>query len=126
MGQSYEGKELSFVRVKLNILPISTIMNIYPVLSKSISYFFGIINSYYFNRYWTFHSDGKMYVEFPKFVASNLASLFINSAIMSICLKYLNTSTLIGLIWSTIGAFLFNFIISKRYIFKRIRDRITI
>lgn len=98
---------------------ISTIAREYLVLSKSVSYFVGIINSYAFNKLWTFRSSGKVIVEFPKFVFSNLASLLLNSFIMLICVRNLHTSVIFGLICATLGAFLFNFLVSKKGVFNK-------
>ena len=99
------------------LILISTVTSEYPVFSKSISYFVGINNSFVFNKLWTFRSLGKSIVEFPKFVLSNLASLFLNSLIMLICVRYIHLSITFGLIWATLGVFLFNFFVSKKFVF---------
>ena len=57
-------------------------------------------------------------MEFVRFFLSNLASLFVNTSTMFVCLKWLDLGTISALFLATIAAFLFNFVVSKKEVFR--------
>jgi len=88
-------------------------------LAKSISYGAGILNSFYWNKSWTFRSDAGTVAAFVPFALANLAALIINAGVMHICLNALALHEIVSLVLATGITFLWNFIISKFFIFKR-------
>jgi len=88
-------------------------------LAKGISYGAGIINSFYWNKSWTFKSDAGTVVAFVPFALANLAALAINAGVMHICLNALALHEIVSLVLATGITFLWNFIVSKFFIFKR-------
>lgn len=85
-----------------------------PVLAKGISYSAGVLNSFFWNRRWTFRSTSGLYISLPPFVLANLLGLVVNAGCMHFGLNILGlpetfsfgAATLITLVW--------NFLISKR------------
>ena len=88
-------------------------------LAKNISYGAGILNSFYWNKSWTFKSDAGTVTAFVPFVVANLAALVINASVMHICLKVWGLHEITSLVLATGSTFLWNFTISKFVIFKR-------
>ncbi|HHY81748.1 MAG TPA: GtrA family protein [Clostridiales bacterium] len=88
-------------------------------VSHIISYSCGVINSYFFNRSWTFKLKGKSHpVEFIKFVLVNLVSLGLSS----LTLQYLETKAGFSVYLAKLGAIFcslaINFAGSKLIVFK--------
>jgi putative flippase GtrA len=90
-----------------------------PTLAKGISYGAGILNSFYWNKSWTFRSDASTVAAFVPFALANLAALAINASIMHVCLNALGLHEIVSLVLATGSTFLWNFIISKFLIFKK-------
>jgi putative flippase GtrA len=89
-----------------------------PTLAKGISYGVGILNSFYWNKSWTFGSDTGTMTAFVPFVVANLAALAINAGLMHVCLNTLGLPEIPSLALATGSTFLWNFTISKFVIFK--------
>ncbi len=63
---------------------LSKATDLLPEVSHVISYSCGVINSYFWNRTWTFHKKGRSHpMEFAKFVLVNLISLGISTLVLS-------------------------------------------
>jgi len=90
----------------------------FKILAKGISYGAGILNSFYWNKSWTFKSDAGTMAVFVPFVVVNLAGLAINAGVMHICLNALGLHEVWSLALATGVTFLWNFTISKFFIFK--------
>jgi putative flippase GtrA len=91
----------------------------FKILAKSISYGIGILNSFYWNKSWTFKSDTATVAAFVPFILANLAGLVINASVMHICLNAFGLHEIVSLVLATGSTFLWNFIISKFLIFKK-------
>jgi putative flippase GtrA len=90
----------------------------FKILAKGISYGIGILNSFYWNKSWTFKSDAGTVTAFVPFALANLAGLAINAGLMHLCLNALGLHEILSLALATGSTFLWNFIISKFVIFK--------
>ncbi len=88
-------------------------------LAKGISYGAGILNSFYWNKSWTFKSDASAVTTFTPFALANLAALAINAGIMHICLNAFGLHEIPSLALATGITFLWNFTISKVLIFTK-------
>lgn len=104
-----------------------TLIKIFPAESiffysaaKGFSYFCGIINSFFLNRCWTFKSDSTEHegARFVKFAAVNAVGLGINSASIYVFLN-LNLNHTVALFFATLFAFVFNFTLSKLWVFRK-------
>ena len=90
------------------------------VLAKSISYGAGILNSYYWNKTWTFKLEGSgNWRVFASFILANLISLAINAVTMVICLEVLALPESLAWLVATGAAFVWNFLVSKFLVFKQ-------
>ena len=90
------------------------------VLAKGISYIVGIINSFLWNRNWTFKSQaGYLNVATLLFVLSNLVGLGLNTSVLYLGLKVLALPELVVLGAATAIPLLWNFLISKFVVFRK-------
>ncbi len=87
-------------------------------LAKAISYSAGVLNSYLWNRSWTFKAADRSWRSFMPFVLTNLIGLAINAGVLHVGLFVLRIPEWIALILATGVAFLWNFLLSKRIVFK--------
>jgi putative flippase GtrA len=89
------------------------------VLAKGVSYAAGVINSYLWNRSWTFRSEDRSWRTFAPFALTNLIGMAINSGALWFGMQSLSLSETGGLLLATALAFVWNFSISKFLVFKR-------
>jgi putative flippase GtrA len=94
-----------------------------PVLAKGIAYAIGMVNSFYWNRNWTFNRRGSMH-RTPTwraaflFTLTHIVALGINAGVMYLGLAILNFSEVISLVLATGIAFGWNFLLNKLVVFK--------
>jgi putative flippase GtrA len=88
------------------------------VLAKAISYTLGVINSYIWNRSFTFRSQVRSPKRFFLFFLINLIAVGINSGILALALHGLNLQEWVGLVMATVITMTFNFTTSKFVVFK--------
>ena len=89
-----------------------------PILAKAISYSAGILNSFLWNKYWTFQSRAGIWSTLIPFILTNLVGLGINTGILQLGLKFLRLPELVALGLATLTTLFWNFVISKFVIFK--------
>ena len=89
-----------------------------PILAKSISYSTGILNSFLWNKFWTFQSRAGTWATLFPFILTNLVGLGINTGMLQLCLKTLHLPELVALGLATLTTLFWNFVISKFVIFK--------
>jgi putative flippase GtrA len=87
-------------------------------LAKAISYGAGLLNSFYWNKSWTFKSDAGTVAALVPFALANLVGLGINVGVMDVCLNDLSLHEITSFVLATGSTFLWNFIISKFVVFK--------
>ena len=90
-----------------------------PVLAKSISYGAGILNSFAWNRTWTFRSQTSAWKTLIPFVLVNLVGLGMNTGTMQIGLNVLHLPELVSLGLATGLTLAWNFVLSKFVIFRK-------
>jgi putative flippase GtrA len=90
----------------------------FKTLAKGISYGIGILNSFYWNKSWTFKSDAAKVAAFLPFVLANLAGLAINTGVMRVCLNALGLHEIPSLALATGITLSWNFTASKVLVFK--------
>lgn len=91
---------------------------IHPTLAKGISYSAGILNSFVWNRNWTFRSKSRAAVTFFPFLAVNLIGLAINTGLMQLGLFGFGLPEVVSLGLATAGTLAWNFVFSKFLIFR--------
>jgi putative flippase GtrA len=95
------------------------ILAAWPVVAKTISYGAGVLNSFYWNKSWTFKSEASALTTLAPFVLSNLVATAINAGVMHLGLTIFNLPENVSLVLATGITFLWNFTISKFIIFKK-------
>jgi putative flippase GtrA len=104
--------------VILKIFPAESA--VFYAFAKGFSYFCGIINSFFLNRFWTFRdslheNEGS---RFAKFLLVNLVGLGFNSVSLYIFLN-LEFKHAMALFFATSITFSFNFILNKLWVFRK-------
>jgi putative flippase GtrA len=89
-----------------------------PVLAKSISYGVGVLNSFYWNKTWTFQSKDRTAVTLLLFLLVNLTGLALNVGMMQIALNRLSLPEFISLGLATSETLVWNFLMSKLVVLK--------
>jgi len=97
---------------------------LYYALFKFISFTFHVINSYFWNKYWTFKKQGRLHgKEFGKFYAVAGVGALINVGIATMLVKFIGGFNLfISVIFPLIGilvAAIWDYLIYKFFIFKK-------
>jgi putative flippase GtrA len=115
VGLMNTGVDLGLYFLLTRYVPALAEMN---VAAKGISYASGVINSYVWNRSWTFRSEDRSWKTFTPFVLTNLIGLTINAAIMWFALQ-VSLPEILALLSATSVVLLWNFIMSKVIVFRR-------
>jgi len=89
-----------------------------PVIAKAISYGAGILNSYIWNKRWTFRSQQQGVRPLLLFVGVNLIGMGFNALALKAGL-FFGISELLSLLLATSATLLWNFLLSKQVVFRR-------
>ena len=89
-----------------------------PVIAKALSYSLGVVNSYIWNRSFTFRSQVRSPKRFMLFFLINLIALGINSGLMALALHVLELPEWAGLLMATTITLAWNFTTSKFVVFR--------
>jgi putative flippase GtrA len=93
-------------------------LDAFQAVAKALSYSAGVLNSFYWNRRWTFRSNASWLVLAP-FIVVSIIGVLINSAAYYIGLNWLMLSKNFAFLFATGISFFWNFVISKFVIFKK-------
>jgi len=95
------------------------IFGMYYLIDKIISFGFAVINSFIWNRKWTFRSNNPQKIrEFVKFLIIAAIGLSLNALIMFIAVDGYNLRKIFGLMAATAIVTFWNFLANKYYTFK--------
>ena len=89
-----------------------------PVLAKSIAYVVGMINSFFWNRNWTFKSQTSTGRAAFLFTLTHIVALGINAGVMALSINVLALPEIIGIGLATISSFVWNFALNKLLVFQ--------
>ena len=90
---------------------------IFQVTAKSISYAVGMVNSFYWNRKWTFRSNGSIGRAVFLFTLTHIAALVVNAGVMGFSLNLLHIPETIAFTLATGASFFWNFALNKMVVF---------
>jgi len=90
-----------------------------PVYAKAISYSAGILNSFFWNRMWTFRSGASARSTLFPYTAANLSGLALNTGTLQLCLKVLGLPESLSFILATGLTTGWNFLVSKFLVFRK-------
>lgn len=97
------------------------VFGIYYLAAKMISFSVSVVNSFVWNRRWTFRSnDPRRLHEFLKFLVVSVVGLSANTLIMYIAVDEYHFRKIFGLMVATLVVTLWNFTANKFYTFKRV------
>ena len=88
------------------------------VLAKGIAYVIGMVNSFFWNRTWTFDDKGNIWRAAGLFTLTHIVALAINARTMALSLDWMNLSEIIALVVATGASFVWNFVLNKLVVFK--------
>ena len=89
-----------------------------PVLAKGIAYVIGMVNSFFWNRTWTFGDKGNIWRAAGLFTLTHVFALAINAGTMALALNWLGLPEIIALGAATGASFVWNFVLNKLVVFK--------
>lgn len=116
--------KFSFVGVINTIITLLTIWIFVNIFSSSqytaniAGYAFGVLNSYFFNKNWTFSNKSKVSVTLVKFVVVFGVSYLIQLGILYLLINYTFIQSFICQILSMIFYTIINFTLNKKVTFK--------
>lgn len=86
--------------------------------AQGIAYTIGTVWSYYWNRRWTFQSQGKVASEASRFVSLQIAFMLLSSALLGLLVDHLHLPS--TLCWIGVSSFVtvLNFVASRYWAFK--------
>jgi len=103
-------------------LILTRFAGIYYLMAKILSFSFAVINSYVWNRRWTFRSnDPQKLRQFIKFLIIALVGVVLNTLIMYIVVDYIHLNDLYGLVISSAIVMFWNFLANKFYTFRELQ-----
>ena len=89
-----------------------------PVLAKGIAYAAGMINSFFWNRNWTFKSKTSTGRAAFLFTLTHVVALGINAGVMALSINALALPEFMGVALATVSAFVWNFVLNKLLVFQ--------
>lgn len=90
-----------------------------PVLAKGIAYVVGMVNSFFWNRSWTFGDKGNVWRAAGLFTLTHIVALAINTGTMALALDWLNLPEIVALGAATGASFVWNFVLNKLVVFQQ-------
>ena len=88
-----------------------------PVLAKGIAYAVGMINSFFWNRNWTFKSRTSTSGAAFLFTLTHIVALGINAGVMALSINALALPEIVGIGLANVSAFVWNFTLNKLIVF---------
>ena len=90
------------------------------VLAKGIAYVVGMVNSFFWNRSWTFSDNGNIWRTAGLFTLTHIAALAINAGTMALALDALHLPEIVALGLATAASFIWNFVLNKLVVFREV------
>ena len=88
------------------------------VLAKGIAYVVGMLNSFFWNRSWTFGDSGNVWRAAGLFTLTHIFALAINAGTMAFVLNVMQLPEIIALGAATAASSICNFVLNKLVVFK--------
>jgi len=88
------------------------------VFAKSLAYIIGMLNSFFWNRTWTFGDNGNVWRAAGLFTLTHIFALAINAGTMAFVLEVMQLPEIIALSAATGASFIWNFVLNKLVVFK--------
>ncbi|WP_282935704.1 GtrA family protein [Paenibacillus sp. RC67] len=110
--------------IDLSVFALLSYLGTHYLIAQCISFLCGVLNSYTFNRSWTFQQKGKVDKrEFTKFFMLNLVVLLFTSWVLSILYTEASLPLLICKLASAVSGAFLNFAGSRLWVFRLSREK---
>ncbi len=97
---------------------LAQLLSVNVYLSQVISYSCGILNSYIFNRSWTFQSESRFFSPtLLRFLALNLCMLGVSTGLLAVFLRF-GLSKLIAKACTVVVTMAVGFVINRLWVFR--------
>jgi putative flippase GtrA len=90
-----------------------------PVLAKAIAYTLGVVNSFFWNRHWTFQAHDRQVITFLYFFMFSLVGLLINAMALQAGLKLLGLQEFLALCLATMLSLTWNYLSARIFVFNQ-------
>ena len=87
-------------------------------VSNVVGYGLGVINSFFWNRKWTFAYKGKLSTSFTKFIVVFIVSYLVQLGVLQLLLRYLHTDNYYCHLLAMVVYTVINFSLNKIFTFK--------
>lgn len=87
-------------------------------ISQGLSYFVGMIWSYYWNRRWTFRSQGNVTAEAARFFSLQVGFLLLSASLLGVLVDHLRQNATLSWFGTAVLITLLNFVLSRFWAFK--------
>ncbi len=98
-------------------------LNLYYIFALLIAHILGAVNSYLWNKYWTFASKKKSFVELLRFISVYIVTFISNLALLAIFVEKLMIDKAIGGFLSLMIVTILSFFGHKLWTFSKINIR---
>ena len=100
-------------------LLLTRLFGVFYLMAKILSFGVAVLNSYIWNRRWTFRSnDPAKLRQFIKFLTISIVGVVLNTLIMFIAVDKFKLHDIYGLVLATAIVMIWNFLANKFYTFK--------
>lgn len=100
-------------------LLLTRIFGVFYLMAKILSFAVAVLNSYIWNRRWTFRSnDPAKLRQFIKFLTISIVGVVLNTLIMYIAVDKIKLHDIFGLVLATAIVMIWNFLANKFYTFR--------
>lgn len=100
-------------------LLLTRIFGVFYLMAKILSFGVAVLNSYIWNRRWTFRSnDPAKLRQFIKFLTISIVGVVLNTLIMFIAVDKFKLHDIFGLFLATAIVMIWNFLANKFYTFR--------
>ena len=100
-------------------LLLTRTFGLFYLMAKILSFSVAVLNSYIWNRRWTFRSnDPAKLRQFIKFLTISIVGVVLNALIMYLSVDYLYLNDIYGLVFATVIVMFWNFLANKFYTFR--------
>ena len=82
-------------------------------VSNVVGYGLGVINSFFWNRKWTFAYKGKLSTSFTKFIVVFIVSYLVQLGVLQLLLRYLHTDNYYCHLLAMVVYTVINFVLNK-------------
>lgn len=98
---------------------LAQLMGVNPYFAQVISYSCGMLNSYVFNRSWTFRSQARFFSPaLARFVILNLVMLGVSTGLLYLFLDQLGLHKMIAKVLATGFTLCLSFVVNRLWVFK--------